>query len=252
MSNLKRFETTEGVIEILKCSKIEGKVLYLPNITLERRQYEEVNKVLTAMGAKWSKKSKGHVFDYDIREEVDSVIKTKQVTDWKKSTDFFFTPDAVVNEMLSQLPLPCDAVFKMLEPSAGQGHILDLVKENFPNAEYMVIEQNPNHCTRLKEKGYSPIQADFMEVEPSPIDVVLMNPPFTYEMEHIRHAYEFLDEDGVLITIASAGVLDKGTKKGKGFREWFDSVEGYDYILPQNSFKESGTGVSTKMLIFNK
>ena len=253
MGNLKRFETTDEVVEILKISKIEGNVLYLPDITLERQQYESVNKVLVAMGAKWNKKSKGHVFDYDIKKEIENVVKTKQVTDWKKSTDFFFTPDLVVAEMIGQVNMYSNSVFKLLEPSAGQGHILDTVKSEFGNVEIMAIEQNPNHCMRLKEKGFNPIQADFMDIEPTgDVDVVLMNPPFTYEMEHIMHAYEFLKEDGMLITIASAGILDKSTKKGKEFKEWFGKECGCDYSLPTNSFKESGTAVNTKMLILTK
>lgn len=252
MSNLKQFQTDGEVIEILKISKIEGKTLFLPEITLERYQYEAVNKVLVALGAKWNKKAKGHIFDYDIRKELENVIRTGIVTDWKKSTDFFYTPDIVVCEMLGQLNYPCAEKIKILEPSAGQGHILDLAKENFYNAEFIVIEKNPHHCERLKEKGYSPIQADFMDIEPIEVDAVLMNPPFSYEIEHIMHAYEFLGENGQLITIASAGILDKGTIKGKKFRQWFDDVGGYDYRLPDNSFKESGTGVCTKMLVLNK
>ncbi|WP_407310614.1 hypothetical protein [Desulfosporosinus sp. SB140] len=252
MSNLKQFTTDDETVEILKLSRIEGKTLFLPDITLERSQYETVNKVLVALGAKWNKKARGHVFDYDIHKEIESVIKTKTVTDWKKSTDFFYTPKNVVNEMLGQINFYRHDNMKILEPSAGQGHILDLAKENFPNAEFIVIEKNPHHCERLREKGYFPIQADFMDVEPVEVDAVLMNPPFSFEIEHITHAYDFLKDGGQLITIASAGILDKGTKKGKEFKQWFDDVYGYDYTLPANSFKESGTSVNTKMLIFNK
>ena len=129
------------------------------------------------------------------------------------------------------------------------------MKENFPNAEIMCVEQNPMHCNRLKEKDYSPIQEDFMNIDVTPIfDVILMNPPFTYEMEHIQHAYKFLNEDGVLITICSpGGILTKSTKKGKEFRNNGLIVsDGYDYLLPANSFKECGTSVNTKMLVITK
>jgi hypothetical protein len=52
MGSLKQFETTDEVVEILKCGRLEGNVFYLPDLTLERFQYEEVNKVLVAVGAK--------------------------------------------------------------------------------------------------------------------------------------------------------------------------------------------------------
>ena len=149
-------------------------------------------------------------FEYDIKHELFNVIETGIVTDWKKSTDFFYTPEAVVNEMLGQVLQPLGGQFDMLEPSAGQGHLLDLFKANFPNADITAVEINPMHCQKLKNKGYDPINDDFLNVEVSTIfELVLMNPPFTYEMEHIQHAYKFLVDDGQLITIASGGILDK-------------------------------------------
>jgi predicted RNA methylase len=143
--------------------------------------------------------------------------------------------------------------FKILEPSAGQGHILDLAKENFPNAEIMAIEQNPMHCQRLREKGYFPINDDFMNVVPVPVDLVLMNPPFTYQFEHIRHAYEFLADGGQLISVASGNILAASNyRKSKDFKEWFDSAGGSTYTLPAESFKESGTTVNTILIMLDK
>ncbi len=252
MASLKKFNIDEETIDILSKSNIEGKALYLPDIQLNRDTYEKVNKALVALGAKWDKKAKGHIFDYDITETLKQAIQTGEVTDWKKLTDFFHTPEAVVSEMLGLVPMYTLEEFTFLEPSAGQGHILDLVKENFPNVNIHCVEQNPLHCERLKEKGYNPIQDDFLNIEPFEVDVILMNPPFTYEMEHIQHAYKFIKENGILISITSNMILNRNTKKGKEFLEWYKDNYGYDYILPAGSFKESGTGVNTKMLVFQK
>lgn len=250
MASLKKFTIDEETIEILSKCKIYDKLLFLPDIQLERDAYEKVNKVLIALGAKWNKKAKGHIFDYDITETLKLAIQTGEVTDWKKSTDFFYTPEAVVSEMLGLVPMYTLEEFTFLEPSAGQGHILDLVKENFPNVITYCVEQNPLHCERLREKGYNPIQDDFLNIKPFEVDVILMNPPFTYEIEHIQHAYKFIKEDGILISITSNMILNRNTKKGKEFLEWYKDNYGYDYILPAGSFKESGTGVNTKMLVF--
>lgn len=84
------------------------------------------------------------------------------------------------------------------------------------------------------------------------MDVILMNPPFSEEQEHIKHAYQFLKEDGILISVASNMILDKENRKTREFFEWFKKVEGSEYSLPPNSFKESGTGVRTKILVFYK
>lgn len=84
------------------------------------------------------------------------------------------------------------------------------------------------------------------------MDVILMNPPFSEEQEHIKHAYQFLKQNGILITVASNMVLDKENKKTKEFSKWFKGVEGIEYSLPPNSFKESGTGVRAKILVLYK
>ncbi len=79
-----------------------------------------------------------------------------------------------------------------------------------------------------------------------------MNPPFSEECEHIKYAYKFLRENGILITVASNMILEKSLKKNKEFAEWFKKVEGSEYTLPPNSFKESGTGVYAKILVIYK
>ncbi len=113
------------------------------------------------------------------------------------------------------------------------------------------IEKNPMHCEYLRRKGYNPINTDFLEfTTDKKMDVIIMNPPFSEECEHIKHAYEFLKEDGILITVASNTILNRSCKKNKEFFKWFNDVEGSQYSLPPNSFKESGTGVYTKLLVF--
>lgn len=44
-----------------------------------------------------------------------------------------------------------------------------------------------------------------------------MNPPFSEEQEHIRHAYKFIKENGILITVASNMILSRESKKAKNF-----------------------------------
>jgi len=248
---LKQFATSPEVIGVLSRGIITGNTYFLPE-QLESGLYEAVNKVLVALGAKWSRKEGGHVFDYPIKDELDSVLSTGIVTDWKKSTDFFFTPEAVAMQMIGLVPRYCNDRFTMLEPEAGQGHLLDVFWENFPNAKIKAVEINPNHCQRLREKDYDPICGDFLKVEPFPVDLVMMNPSFSDEMDHIRHAYKFLADGGQLITVASAMILRRNNKKGKEFASWFESVQGAEYQLKPGSFKEAGTGVYANLLVIDK
>jgi putative transposase len=113
----------------------------------------------------------------------------------------------------------------ILEPSAGQGHLLDRLKDEFANTKLLVVENNPMHVQRLHQKGYDVIEDDFMNIKPIPVNGVFMNPPFTYDTEHIKHAYDFLQDEGsMLVSVAGAGIKFNSTKKHIEFREWLKSV----------------------------
>lgn len=250
MANLKTFTTSSDVIDILKQGTIQGNVFILPDLRLDRALYENINKVLIALGAKWNRKAKGHVFDYDISTELKKVIKTGEVTDWKKSTDFFFTPKQAQDFMLAYFDFHDNELNTILEPSAGQGHLLDRLRKEFPSTKLLAIENNPRHVGRLKEKGYDVISDDFINVSPQPMQGVFMNPPFTFECEHIRHAYEFLDVGGaVMVSVASAGIKFRNTKKYIVFRDWLKSIDAEIMDMPDGCFKESGTSVATVLIV---
>ena len=253
MSNKKTFETTQEVIEILVNSTIESNIFKLPDIKLERSQYEAVNEVLAALGAKWNRKVKGHVFDYDIKDELARVIQTGIVTDWKKSTDYFYTPKVAQEFLFQFFDVLNSPETKVLEPSAGQGHLLDALKEKYPQIELIAVENNPYHVQRLQEKGYKVIADDFLNVQPQNVRGVFMNPPFTYEIEHIKHAYDFMTVyNSILVSVASASIKFNNDKKHKAFREWIESVNGNIYDMPDGSFKESGTSVNTVAIVINR
>ena len=86
-------------------------------------------------------------------------------------------------------------------------------------------------------------------------DRILMNPPFErlQDVDHVQHAYnEALEEGGRLVAIMSPGGFFHQSNKAKEFREWFDSVGGEVEDLPPNSFKESGTGVNSVVVVIDK
>ena len=253
MANKNQMDVDEETIGILKKGIIQDNVYYLPKIQLERNVYEKVNKVLLALGAKWNRKKKGHIFEYDISNMLQNVYKEKRVTNWKKQTEYFYTPKNVINIMFGTIPLYYNEQLEFLEPSCGKGHIADEITTLFPNSKVTCIEINPYHCEFMKQKGYNPICTDFLTVEPEEkYDVIIMNPPFKEQKEHIMHAYKFLKNNGYLVTVATSSVLQLSNKKGQEFKKWFQEKNGAWYKLPQNSFKEAGTNVNAILLIFEK
>lgn len=238
-------EETKAVLETCR---IEDKVLYLPG-QLSRELYEKVNMVITGLGGKWNKKIGGHELEYDMSEELSNIIKIGVYYDWKKDTQFYPTPLTVLRETDHFIPFDADDHITILDPSAGQGAILDYLREEFPNAELYAVEINPLHIGGLREKGYKTICKDFMEYHPDiRFDLIVMNPPFDEGIQHIMHAYDLLKNGGAVVSVIDGGI--KFRQDGK-YRIWnkFIKEKYYSMLdLPQGAFKSSGTGVSTVMI----
>jgi hypothetical protein len=82
----------------------------------------------------------------------------------------------------------------------------------------------------------------------------VMNPPFEnkQEIDHIRHAFKFLKSGGRLVSVMSPSPTFSSDRKSVAFREWVEGLGGEIVELPEGSFKESGTGVSSKLVVLDK
>ena len=81
-----------------------------------------------------------------------------------------------------------------------------------------------------------------------------MNPPFEnlQDIDHVLHAFKFLKPGGRLVAVMSPGPFFRKDRKCQDFREWFDSLGGEAVDLPEGSFKESGSGINTKLVVIDK
>jgi len=155
---------------------------------------------------------------------------------------FYPTPDNIIERMIGGIPSGAD----VLEPSAGAGNICDML----PDAKLTLCEANYTLRELLESKGYTIAEYDFLDYEGTH-DYIVMNPPFErgQDMQHIQHAYNCLNEGGRLVSVVSAGILNG---RGDKFRAWLDDVGGWYEELPAESFKESGTNVSTCLVTIDK
>lgn len=117
MSKNKTIKLDDEVISILKAGYIENNIFFLPKKQLERQLYERVNQALVAMGGKWNRKSQGHIFEYDISDTLKDAIKKGSVINWKKETDFYYTPKEIVYKMIGLIQQYSNSTFSFLEPS---------------------------------------------------------------------------------------------------------------------------------------
>jgi hypothetical protein len=163
-----------------------------------------------------------------------------------KDLQFYWSPKEVIDRALDfagvinlrewrhNPPEP----FRVLEPSCGDGRIMDAVRAN--GHRVFGIEYHAGRAAEARAKGHSVATSNFLEEPPrADFDVVLMNPPFygRHYLKHIRHAQKFLKPGGRLVSILPATAwYDHGEIKG----EWRD--------LPVGSFAEAGTNVPTGMI----
>jgi hypothetical protein len=235
---------------------------------LDRKLYVEVNKVLVNFGGKWNKTKKGHVFDENslaaLKETTGSGVYVVE------KDGFFETPAAVVDRMMAVLPPPANGL--ILEPSAGEGAIVNRIVEKFPKSfsQWFVIEKNADRRKKLHRNLYICDCEDFLEfvdlkiptikacenlgITPVLFAACYMNPPFEdgQDMAHVMGAYKLLKPGGSLCAIMSEGTFFRKDKKAKQFQDWFYNLEGWSEKLPEGSFKESGTGVSTRIVLIKK
>lgn len=231
------------VLAVLSRAQVEGGALILVG-QLDRRLYERTNKVLEAAGGKWNRKAKAHVFDRDAADAVDQIILTGEIT-IPQDFGYFPTPSPIVARLIELADIVPG--MRVLEPSAGQGHIACAMSHT---ATVDCVELLPANAAVIEADGYANALhvGDFLALEPSPIyDRVVMNPPFEKQADirHVMHALQFLTPDGRLVSVMAAGVLFRDNCLTSDFRALVEARGGDIEECPEGAFKESGTLVRT-------
>lgn len=222
----------------------KGKSLILPQEELSN--YSEVKKTLVSCLGVYNRNK----FDFPIDAEI---IKTKilagEIKNLKKELQFFGTPKKVAEEMTNQIIGMWEPNLKVLEPSAGQGSLIEQILEVRPHAQVTAVEINDINNAVLKSKFENNdqvilIEGDFLSLNDlGSFDLILANPPFTkgLDIAHIKHMYKFLKKGGQLIVLSSEGVTFNQQKQFEDFRNWVEDIGSYRK-LDSGSFTESGTG----------
>lgn len=223
--------------------------------------YLATNEVLEALGGKWNKKAKAHLFDGDAADLVEETVLTGTFTKTKQDFGFFETPLKVVELMWEVADLNSNSI--ILEPEAGRGAIAVPTLLKYHPKAMTCFELQERNIDKLDERvcnatcewttrdDFPVINADFLATTPKPTFThVLMNPPFSRraDIHHIRHAFKFLRPKGRLVAIASASVLFRTDALATDFRAFIDAHNGHIEGLPEASFKESGTMVNTVLI----
>ena len=233
------------VANVLANSKINGQELYLPDGQLDRKLYMVVNKVLVAIGGKWNRKLKAHVFDCYPGYKIEEILLTGEYINAKKEYQFFETPENIAKKLIYIASIqPGETV---LEPSAGRGAIWKFI--GYPPCDCIEINrENQLHANKI---DMPLIGSDFLECHKK-YDVIIANPPFSkqQDVDHITHMIELANR--CVVSVASASVIFRTNKKTENFRTLVDVYGGEIIPLPEDSFKESGTRVNTCIVHIEK
>ncbi len=111
--------------------------------------------------------------------------------------DFYPTPKHLFEKMWAKLPkkIKMDASY-WLDPEAGQGHIIEYIKEKFSHYHQPTIhaiEKDPRFVAILKDKNIPVIDRDFLTYSgPDKYDVIMANPPFSMGEHHLLKMIDIL------------------------------------------------------------
>ena len=97
--------------------------------------------------------------------------------------DYYATPPETTQSLLNVLELNGS----ILEPACGEGHISEVLKNNYPSSEIV--------STDLIDRGYGRGGINFLEhTYDRTFTNVITNPPFKYMREFVEKALEISDE----------------------------------------------------------
>jgi predicted RNA methylase len=236
------------ITDILDRSEIRHGRLILPQ-QLDRAVYARVNKALVAAGGKWNRAAGAHVFAEDPRDVVEAMILTGEIISVKQAFGYFATTPEVLARLMEHAALESGQT--LLEPSAGCGVIARAGLA--AGAVVDCVEIRHDAAVALHESGlYRSVQCDdFLTMPVQPIyDRVVMNPPFARQadLRHVRQAFDWLKPGGRLVSVMSAGVVQRSNRASLDFQDFVADHGGVFEELPENAFRASGTQVRTVLV----
>jgi type I restriction-modification system DNA methylase subunit len=240
--------------DVLRNCSIENNIVYLPNIQLDRKLYQDVAKSLELIGGKWKGgKIGGFIFPHDPTELL-AQISNGESRNLKKESQSFFTPSSLADRMAEMLDINEECT--IYDPSAGHGALLEAVLRIDSNADISYSENNPLHLIVLIDKfKINPVSEDFFNIsDEHKFDRIIANPPFSnnQDIDHIHKMYSCLKSKGKLVTLSSAHWVFSNNQKEILFRKWLKVVDAWVDTIPAGTFKESGTMIETRIIVINK
>lgn len=166
----------------------------------------------------------------------------------RQKDNIHFTPKQIIDSMIEAARI--NENDSILEPSAGIGNIIDSIKSITNNIE--CCEVNYQFKELLKLKDYKIVENDFLELTNKSYSKILMNPPFSnnQDIQHLKHAYNLLDDNGVMVCLTSNHWSFANDKESVDFRNWIKDKTHYIKDFEPGLFER--TSILVKMIVIEK
>lgn len=160
--------------------------------------------------------------------------------------EFYPTPPELAGTMCRHI----QSGHTVLEPSAGKGDLADAARER--GAEVDVCEIDTKLQAILEDKGYFILANDFLTLQSSYHDHIILNPPFSKGIDHILHAYKIAKPGAKIVGLINASNLLRDTRKTSVLLEVIRQTGNSRTI--HNAFEdaERSTSVSVELIELKK
>lgn len=161
----------------------------------------------------------------------------------RKESDFYATPIDAIDALLKNYDFPNYLGSAILEPSAGNGIIIETLRNYGYTNHIHAIEIREEEKENLKRFADSVVISDFLDADPDiRFDTIIGNPPFSLAQEFVDKSLSLLNPGGRLIFLLRTSFLESQ----KRFEWWQDKPPTRLYVLNKRpSFTGKGTDAAS-------
>lgn len=160
----------------------------------------------------------------------------------RKPQDFYATPIDCVENFINNYGGVISG--KILEPSAGNGNIIQALRNKNINGNITAIELREEELSNLNKIGDNVIITDFLNGldHKEKYDYIIGNPPYTYAREFVEKCLSMLNENGKLIFLLRTAFLESKSR----YDFWRDNPLSGLYVMSKRpSFTGKGTDATS-------
>lgn len=156
----------------------------------------------------------------------------------RKEYDFYPTPTNVIRDLFNNFDLE-EYGNKILEPGAGNGNFICVLKELYPKKHITAIEIREEEKESLSKLSNEVKIENFLNTSNNQkYNIIIGNPPYSKAIEFIEKAFDLLDDNGILIFLLRTAFLESKSR----YEFWQKNPLSRLYTL---SKRPSFTGKST-------